>query len=292
MLKANLLISLLFAAFVVPLSMFSQMESLVQLESQMAQCMSTIGESKDDNERQLASDSLRLLLIEALNSEGSFSYPFDSLTHMGVLNSPDGYFRIFNWNVPRQDRSFAYYCFVMTYDKKSEISDWTELVEAKREINKVENKYLDAESWLGALYYEIIPIKGGKKPAYTLLGWDGKDKLTTRKIVDVISFEKNGIRLGAPIFKTEMGTNKRYLLEFADDARVSLKWHARQKRIVFDHLAPLDPMMAGIPAYYIPDGTFDTLNLVRGKWVFQEGVEARLSRNESKKEWNDPAPKR
>jgi hypothetical protein len=283
---------LICAVGLLSLSCFSQVESLSKLETDMVEQMRLIGETKTNVERAAASDSLRVLMIEALNSEGCFEYTFDQLTHMGVLTSPDGRFRLFNWNVPKEDRSFDYHCFILTQDEKLGIYDWYELVQAKREINKVENKYLDTDNWLGALYYEIIMTGTSKKPSYTLLGWDGKDKLTTRKVIDVLTLEKNGPRLGAPIFKTEMGTNKRHLLEYADDAKVSLKWHAKQKRIVFDHLAPLDPMMYGVKAYYIPDGTFDALNLVRGKWVFEENIEARLDRNQSKKQWVDPAKER
>lgn len=292
MLKKILKPFLCCAAWILALSSAAQFESLSKLEIDMTEQMRLIGEMKTDAERSAASDSLRVLFIEALNSEGCFEYPFDLLDHMGVLLSPDERFRMFNWNVPKEDRSFDYHCFILTKDEKAGIYDWYEFREAKREINKVENKYLDTDNWLGALYYEIIMTGTSKKPSYTLLGWDGKDKLTTRKVVDVLTLEKNGPRFGAPIFKTEMGTNKRHLLEYADDAKVSLKWHPKQKRIVFDHLAPLDPVMYGVKAYYMPDGTFDALNLVRGKWVFEENIDARLGRDQNKKKWVDPSPKR
>ena len=48
------------------------------------------------------------------------------------------------------------------------------------------NKKLNYKNWYGCLYYDIIPIKVGKEKYYTLLGWDGNNKNTTKKIIDVV----------------------------------------------------------------------------------------------------------
>lgn len=270
---------------------FSQQESLVLLEKRMQEQIAVMQTGEEDK-RLTASDSLHTLMIEALNSNGCFEYPFDSL-QMGTLRSPDDAFRLFNWNVPFDDQTHKYHCFVLTKEEKTGIYNWTEFQQFKRPIDKVNVKYLTPEKWLGCLYYDIIPMnkskkrKRSKKNTYTLLGWDGNDKYSTKKIIEVMTISNGDIRLGAPIFKNTEGSPKRVILEYSSEVMVSLKYHPKQKRIIYDHLAPRDPIMTGVYSYYGPDMTFDAFNLHKGKWVFDENVDIRLGRDN--RPFNDPA---
>ena len=268
---------------------FSQIESLQMLERKMASQLNII-KTGDEPNRIVASDSMSVLMVEAMNYRGCFEYPFDSL-QMGKMTSPDNVFRIFNWNIPKDDQSHDYQCFILTQEEEN-IYDWTQCKQLTRADEKVHMKYLTPEKWFGCLYYEIIPmIKGkkgkmAKKKSYTLLGWDGNDKYSTKKIIDVITFNNGEIRFGSPLFKNKRGSPKRVILEYSDEVMVSLKYHPKQKRIVHDHLAPRDPIMTGVFAYYGPDMTFDAYNLEKGKWVFAEDIDIRLGKDA--REFNDP----
>jgi hypothetical protein len=258
----------------------AQISALQKLEVDMAAAQLALGEAENDEARFAASDQFRTLMIEALNSTGCFDYPFDSIQTISKMHAPDRAFRLFNWNVPRDDRTHKYYCFVLTSDPETGIYDWTELSDNERFVENIESKVLTPEQWMGCLYYDIIPIKEGRKTEnYILLGWDGNNRNSSKKIIDVLSFNRKGVRLGAPIFKSEMGTAKRVILEYSSDVQVSVKWHAKEQRIVFDHLAPRDPMMTGVRSYYGPDMTFDAYVLKKGKLEFHSNVDIRLGKD-------------
>jgi len=279
----TLILSLISAA------LFSQIESLQMLETRMQAQLDIIKNGAEEN-RIYASDSMSTLMIEALNSRGCFEYPFDSL-QMGTLTSSDNFFRIFNWNVPMDNQSNEYHCFILTQEEDG-IYDWTQCKSSNRVDEKANMKYLTPEKWMGCLFYEIIPMtkdkkgKMGQKRSYTLLGWDGNNKHSTKKIIDVITFNNGDIRFGAPIFKNTRGNPKRVILEYSNEVMVSLKYHQKQKRIVHDHLAPRDPMMTGVYSFYGPDMTFDAYNLQKGKWFFDENVDIRIGKDP--REFNDP----
>ena len=71
------------------------------------------------------------------------------------------------------------------------------------------------------MYYEIIPIKVNNKIYYTLLGWDGNDINTTKKIIDVLKFTPDSPpTFGANIFNQE---EKRIITEYNSRSTISLK---------------------------------------------------------------------
>lgn len=272
----------------ISLSVVSQEGSLKSLEEEMLVYQDSIRLSKSEEQRIQSSEKFREKLMDVLNTSGAFSYPFDLWTTVSTISSPDNYMRIFNWNVPLDDDTHKYFCFILTQDIKNEIYDWYELSDYTRSIDKVDIKYLEAEKWLGALYYEIVPLEKGKNSKYVVLGWDGNNRSTTKKIIDVIGFTKKGIKLGAPIFKTDKGTKKRYILEYSSDVMVSLRWFKKEQRIVFDHLAPRESMMTGVYSYYGPDFSYEAFNLKKGKFTLEHDVEVTMSKDKSNKPYNDP----
>ena len=83
---------------------------------------------------------------------------------------------------------------------------------------------------------------------------------------------------------------KRILLEYADEAYVSLKFYEskKSKEIVFSHLSPSTPQMKGIYQYYYPDLSFDKFVLQRGKWIFQSDAEMKNNKSKADKNYNPP----
>src|ERR1035438_1575359 len=57
------------------------------------------------------------LFQKALDMDNSFLFPFDSVTNVSILTSPDNSFRLMTWNMPATDGSnFNYYGFVQVYN--------------------------------------------------------------------------------------------------------------------------------------------------------------------------------
>jgi hypothetical protein len=143
------------------------------------------------------------------------------------------------------------------------------------EPEKPESRFLTTEKWFGALYFEIIPMtRKGKSNTYTLLGWDGKDNLTTRKIVDALTINGDKIRIGANLFEYASDTRKRVILEYSNEVSASVKYYPKKNCIVMDHLSPKNPMMQGIYADYGPDGTYCLFELKKDKWIFMDEIDA------------------
>jgi hypothetical protein len=265
-------------------------ESLFQeIEARMFECLEGIRSSKTDEMRIAYSDSLATEVQQAVNSEGCMAYPFSSITQMGILDSPDKLVRIFNWNVPLVDGTHLYRCFILHLeDEKAQLYNWHELKQKRNLPTKHDSKYLDSNEWPGALYYEIIPLEKGNETIYTLLGWQGLDNITTAKVLEVLQFQRNDIKLGAPIFKTASGTKKRWSMIYAEDVSASLKYYPKDKRIVFDHLSPRSNGLEGNYAFYGPDMSYDAFGYIKGKWEFQRDVYITMGKEQERRPYKDP----
>ena len=260
-----------------------------EVESSIAALHTSIVKADTDARRDTICNEMRELFISSFDDPATFDYPFSKFQFC-TLKSSDHRVRLLNWNLPYKDGTHKYFCFVLLWNEKEKNFSWTELIDNTREVEKIENKFLTPDKWLGALYYDIIPMeKKGRGDTYTLLGWDGKDNLTTRKIIDAMTITGKKIRLGAGIFKSDDGTRKRMILEYSDEVSASVKFYSKKKCIVMDHLSPKNPMMAGIYADYGPDGAYNMLQLKKGKWEYFEEIEVAQFSEDNDKPYIDPA---
>jgi hypothetical protein len=131
----------------------------------------------------------------------------------------------------------------------------------------------------------------GKSTTYTLLGWDGKDNVTTRKIVDALTINGDKIRLGANLFEYAGETRKRLVLEYSNEVSASVKYYPKKNCIVMDHLSPKSAMMQGIYADYGPDGTYCLFELRKDKWVFMDEIDISQFADDDSKPYRDPRKK-
>ena len=246
---------------------------LREVESRVAYYLGELAKSKSDVEMDSLSSKIRVLLMSCLDYPETFDYPFSALK-MCTITSPDGRFRILNWNQPMRDGTHKYYGFIMIKDEQDAIS-WLELVHTPdRKGGWQRNKFYTHENWPGALYYEIIPMgKRGKNNDYLLLAWDGADHMTNKKIVDVIQIKKDRVRFGGDVFEGEEGFGKRVILEYSNGVSASLKYYPKGGYIVYDHLSPRNPSMIGIFSDYGPDGSYDALKFEKGKWKLISNIE-------------------
>lgn len=260
---------------------------LVELEDSIAKCHSLLSKSHIDPEKDSLSNQMRTLLISALNDPAAFDYPFSKF-NFSTVKSADNRIRLINWNTPYEDGTHRYQCFVLVREKKKESFWWKELTDSMKESEKMENKFFTDEKWLGALYYEIIPMDKKNKDTYTLLGWDGKDRLTTRKVIEVMTISGKKIKFGAGIFKGDDGTKKRVIMEYSDEVSSSVRYFPKKKCIIVDHLSPKNPNMTGIFADYGPDGSYDMYTLVKGKWEKSDNVDVRQFTEDDNKPFMNP----
>ena len=244
------------------------------------------GESEE--KKILANNAFIQNLTEVLQYEKSFKFPFDSLPTIARLTSPDNTFRIFNWLLKKDNGSYIYYGIVHYHNKHRKRYEVIPLIDNSENIRNTEQEELDATNWYGGLYYQIAYIKKSGRKFYTLLAWDGNDGSSTKKIIDVMYFSgRNKIKFGLPIFKkNKKESQKRVILEYDSKTSVSVKYHKKNQRIVFNHLVPSRKDLLGLNEYYIPDGSFNAYSYQKGKWWLQENIDAR--NNEKVKKLRKP----
>ncbi|MBF90367.1 MAG: hypothetical protein CMP75_01230 [Flavobacteriales bacterium] len=260
-----------FFIFIIPMSAFSQKKLFMAYEDSLMRISSTILQGANDNERQAANEKFLELWEPVLDEAKSMKYPFDSLSTVAILTSDDNKVRFINWVIPQDNGTYRYEAIVQYYNYQNKYNvAYLEAIED--ELREPEKMKLQNNQWIGALYYQLETIKRGKRKYYVLLGWDGNDDRSNKKIADVLTISRD-LTFGAPIFKIGKKPQNRFIIEYKEDASASMKYHTKEERILFTHLIPLSEGVKGLYDFYVPDGSVDALNLRNGKFIFEENVE-------------------
>lgn len=227
----------------------------------------------DDLERKNANYRFIRMLVAALKVPHSFNYPFDSVKAVSIVNSPDNRFRILSWHVMNQDGSYRFYGTVQMNTGNSLLMH--PLEDYSPFLKNPEDSVTNSSKWYGAQYYKIIRVASAK-PYYVLLGWKGNTVKSTKKIIEVLSFDKEDKPMfGMPVFDSNSKTRKRVIFEYTRQASMLLRYAPDQNLIVFDHLSPPDQKMKDRPETFGPDLSYDGYKLKNGRWVYIENLDMR-----------------
>jgi hypothetical protein len=256
-----------------------------------------------DPDKLIANQKFTELLRQALETEGAFDFGFDSLHFIGRLKAPDNAFRIFNWNIPLDDGTHKYYGFILVDQeqiegkkvKKSRMKNQNryvlyELTDQSDFIRSPELTALNCDKWFGCLYYKIIHTSTKGKNYYTLFGWDGNTKLTWKKVIEVMTFARDG----QPVFGEEATfqvnklTKRRVIFEYKAELVMTLKYEEKPKRIVCDVLAPEIPGAQGMFQFYVNTGSYDSYEWKKGKWVYKPDIDARNNKDKRDDDYKAP----
>lgn len=232
------------------------------------------------------------LLVTALKTPSSFDFGFDSLKTISVVQSPDNNFRIFSWYVPTEEGTYRFFGTLQMATKDGSLKLYP-LIDDTPNF-KDDNQISSNKQWYGARYYEIVPLMvAGKKTSYALLGWKGNSSKTSKKVIDVLSFLEEGLQFGKPIFigPAAAPLRNRIVFEYNKLNSMTLRLDQHEQMIVFDHLAPFDPNMAGNFEYYASDSSFDGYRLVGDKLKLIENVELNNDPNTADQFYIDPKRK-
>lgn len=296
----------------------AQDKALMQsYQDRLSAMLDRVCNASTDNERYLASEEAVQLLSKALDEEDSERWHWQLPQYASVLTSPDGLFRIFTWAVIRDNGEFECFGAVQFYNEKEEEFEHLLLNDKSEEIMNREESVLTADNWLGAVYQEIIQTKAGDRTYYTLLGWNGVDNLTERKIIEPVFIRSGVPQFGAPLFR-RMRNLRRIVIEYANEAMVNLSYETqyvqevehkrekvkgsnrhrtvekvkehKEKMIIYDEVEPQTPGMEGLYQYYVPSGTELAYAFVDGKWELKENAHGRLTDKKLNKSFS-PLPK-
>ena len=263
--------------------------SLIEAEDSLQHLLSDLRKADEQADRETISTQFKGLLKQTLAQKGAYKYKFDDLkSMMGVLDSPDGKFRLFNWNVANTDFTHQYFCYVMYYNKKEKEYQVDELKNRAEMPDDIENKTLFQTHWYGALYHDIVPVKKGGRMYYTLLGWKGCDRLNTQRVIEVMYFQSQQIKLGAPIFYMKNKMKRRVVFQHASDGEMSLRYHKSEDEIIFNHLGTTSGLTTGIPEFTVTDLSFDAFHWKKNKWVYVENVVVDGERRRTDRDYVEP----
>jgi hypothetical protein len=247
--------------------------------------------ARTDKEKDASNIQLLNLMNKALRLPGSFNYPFDSLVTIGFRTSPDNLFRIITGDVPKSGGVNTYFGFIQSFNTPKKRYDLFMLQDKTAEIINPQTATLTPDKWMGALYYKILKEKGSRE--YTLLALQCYNKLINRKIIDVLTFNSQGVpSFGKSVFEklpaSFKGRPKRLIFEYSSQASMSLRYDDSKKMILFDHLGPIEEGLAGQHQYYGPSFQIDGLTWKNDSWNYIVNVEARNPTTKDDKLYNDP----
>lgn len=249
-------------------------------EDSLVHYFKKLREAVHDTHRVIANEHILRIFRETLITREAFIHRYDSTkNYFGVLNSPDAQFRVFTWNILFDDNEFKYYGFIQYFDKERKLFTYFPLIDNSKNIENPEYVSLSSRNWFGCLYYEIVRYKvKRKKYGYVLLGWDGNNLHTNKKIFEILYFKAGRPFFGAPIIRHENKTKRRVIFEYSAKARMAMRFDRLEEGIVFDHLTPAKPQYEGVYRFYGADGSYDKFIFKRRRWRVIEDIDARNKR--------------
>lgn len=213
-------------------------------------------------------------LVRSLKIKNSFYFPYDSIQTVSILYPTDSTFRIFTWALARDNGSFRHFGTIQMNTKDGSLKMFP--LFDNSDFIRDQDTITNHQTWYGCLYYRLLTTRYFNKNYYTLMGWDGNNIRSNKKMIEMLSFDDKGMPVfGAHMFSFIEDTLKRpvqnrFILEYKKNASVSLNYNADVDMIVYDHLVPEDSLQAGKKYTYVSDLDYEAFKWKAGKWVHVE----------------------
>ncbi len=231
--------------------------------------------------KRFSADSVFIrMLIRSLKTPNSFYYPFDSLITVSRIYAPDSSFRIFSWQFTRDEDHFRQRGAIQmkTADGSLQLHA---LFDASEFTTAPQDSVRTAQNWIGAIYYGIIMKTFNDKKYYTLLGFDDNNMRSTKKWIEVLTFNEQGKPVfGGPYFSIPDTTNKakatfltpaRFCLEYKKDGVARVNYDPDMDMIIFAHLES-ESKQPDKSYTLVPDGDYQGFKWDNGHWTFIDKV--------------------
>ena len=209
-------------------------------------------------------DSMSLVLA----APNSFNYFFECLSTVSVVYPPDSTFRVFTWQVYIDQEHYQQYGILQRNTAEPNFFVLTDKSDVFDVLPRTEQ--LDAQNWLGALYYNVYPFKVGQQTAYLLFGLDSYSYWSRRKMIEVLTFAPDGSPVfGLPVFDITGNKWSRFWIEYSAYSSARLNFDTEENKIIFDYLQSV-PRPDGQGDMMTPDGTYEAFELRKGTWKYIE----------------------
>jgi len=215
-------------------------------------------------------------LVRTLVQKNSFKHRFDSLVTISKLYPSDSSFRLFTWQVVKDDNYCRQRGFIQMKTKDGSLKlfpliDYSEFISDDDSITT--NTH-----WIGAIYYRIIEKAHQNQKYYTLLGYDENNVRTAKKWIDILWFNDEGLPVFGKreVFSFEKDSvrrpsQNRFQLEYRKDGRARIQYDEELDLIIYDHL--ISESNEPQKKYtLIPDGDYEGFRWVNGRWLHIDKV--------------------
>lgn len=235
-----------------------------------------IVEGREAAERFRADSAFTRMLVRALKTPHSFDYPFDSLLTISRLYAPDSSFRIFTWQVIRDESLHRRHGAIQMRTADGSLKLFP-LIDRGHLISSPADTVTSHDWWIGSIYYRIVKKEYQGKAFYTLLGYDEHTMRSTRKRMEILTFDNAGQpRFGGNFISFKNDTLRRtpqarFWIEYKKDGNARMQYDPELDLIIYDHLIS-ESNEPSKKYTYIPDGDYEGFKWVDGQWVHIEKV--------------------
>lgn len=232
--------------------------------------------AREAGDRFRADSHFTRLLVRALKVPYSFSYPFDSVLNISRLYAPDSTFRIFTWQVVKDETMARRHGAIQMRTTDGSLKLFP-LIDKTLMVENQNDTITGPEAWIGAIYYKIVKTQHEGKSYYTFLGYDEHSMRSTKKRIEVMHFDPQGKPVfGGPYISFQEDslrkpTQARFAIEYKKDGNARLQFDEDMDMIIFDHLIPENGEKNKLYTY-IPDGDYEGFKWKNGKWVHIDKV--------------------
>ena len=249
---------------------FAQTSVFTDKENILTQLAENILNGQNDSIKIESNTLFKEELFTIINTKQSYLYNFNNIKHLSIIQPKNKKFKLFTWFLPYKDGTYDYFGIIQQCNKRGKKCKTYVLENTTHLSNQYINQSINYKDWYGCVYYDIIPIKIKRETYYTLLGWDGNNKKTTKKIIDVLNIKKKqNPFFGANIFNNN---NKRIILEYSSNYSISLQYDEKLDYIVFDHLEPMDEVSINNFDIYVPNLSYDILEKTDLGWQLKTNI--------------------
>lgn len=253
--------------------------NVFETERKMAIIFDTIFNMNESHERDSLNQELISSFSEILLSPEALYYSWKGLSKIGNLLSEDKRMRVFTWHLPGNNDQYTYYGFIQFNQGKNKAGKEDILIiplsDNSAILKNAETLSLSPENWYGSVYYKIKMFSHRRDDYYVLMGYDFNNNYSQKKILEVLWFDNNGEARFEGNFDMEFQPFKRVIFEYSDRVAMTLNYDDRLDMIVFDHLAPFEPIFTGNYLFYGPDGSYDGFRFEKSVFHFEKDIDAR-----------------
>jgi len=235
---------------------------------------SLIQNETDYNARYLADSIFTRTLVGTLKNTNSYNYKFDALKSIQKAIAPDNAFKIFSWQIDLGDGNYKQRAAIQMRSEDGSLK-LLPFFDQSDKMVVPEKEFANRKNWVGAIYYDIILTEFKGIKFYTLLGYDEFNKLTSRKIIEVLHFENGEPILGGDYFKYPFDETfpiapiQRFVYYYRKGSNANISYDKLYDRISISELTSTSNDLT-LKNTLVPSGNELYFKWKNGKWIMTE----------------------